>query len=225
MFKTRRNIRCNPPRRRVRRHVRPRHLHGRRVHVGRDDPRVRQHPRGGDREHAGAAAEIQYAAEAASTRQPVDGGEAAEGRRMMRGAESLAGVDQDCIRPPGNAPPVVRPVHREPAGADWRQGSLRDRHPVERRHVLDRDLRHDETSDVCEHGLESVRLRQLGEVGFDPPAVPGRLEKRQRIRRRLHEVLHCGGKRTRKIAIIGDEGELPGGHATRCGRENSGESR
>ena len=52
----------------------------------------------------------------APPRQPVDGDEAAERRRVMGRAEGFAGLDQDGVGALRHAAPVVAAVDREPSG-------------------------------------------------------------------------------------------------------------
>ena len=102
-----------------------RHGGGDRVVVDGEDAGAGKGAGGGDRQHAGAAAQVEHALEPACARQPVDGLEAKRGGGVVAGAERLAGLDLDGVAPHRKARPVVAGVHDEAAGANRRQGGLR----------------------------------------------------------------------------------------------------
>ena len=86
--------------------------------------------RGGDGQHAGAAAEIEHARKAPAPRQYVDRLEAAGRGGVVAGAEGFAGFDLDGQRSHADARAVVAAVHDEAAGENRRESCLRDGNPV-----------------------------------------------------------------------------------------------
>ena len=89
-----------------------------RIDVGRQHRHAEQ-LRGGDRQHAGAGAEIEDVTRPlTAARQRIQRQQAAAGGAVMAGAERGRGLDLDADAMAGHARAVVRAVHDEAAGGD-----------------------------------------------------------------------------------------------------------
>jgi len=99
------------------------------IDVARQHPVAQQLGRG-DRQYAGAAADIERMGDPAPSRQRLQRDQAAAGRGVLAGAKRGRRVERDPDRPGRDAAAMVRAVDKKAADAQGRKGELVLREPV-----------------------------------------------------------------------------------------------
>ena len=100
-----------------------------RIDVARANPAPQQLG-GGDRQDAGAGADIERTVDPTPAHQSLECDQAALGRRMLAGAESGCSIEHDPDRPGRHPAPMMRAIDEKPADRQWRECQLVLREPV-----------------------------------------------------------------------------------------------
>src|SRR5271166_140199 len=126
-----------------------------------------------DRQHAGAAADVENFLRPAALEKPVEMEEAASGRAVMAGAEGEAGLDLDGDVACADFRPVVAAMDEKAPSPDRLKAGERIRHPVALlRHPERRRLRRLLVGGDRDQRPDLVLVRREAEIGLDEPCPP-----------------------------------------------------
>src|SRR5271166_3357972 len=126
-----------------------------------------------DRQHAGAAADVENLLRPAALEKPVEMEEAAAGRAVMAGAEGEAGLYLDGDVACADFRPVVAAMDEKASGPDRLKTGKRIRHPVALfRRPERRRLRGLLVGGDGDQRPDLVLVRREAEIGLDQPRPP-----------------------------------------------------